>query len=53
LAVCQRQGLSVHLLPVWYDVDVVADLEHLRRDLALDPASAPRTWAFLQSWDAS
>jgi rSAM/selenodomain-associated transferase 1 len=53
LAVCRRLGLVVHRLPEWYDVDVVADLEYLRRDLACDPASAPHTWAFLQRWTAS
>ncbi len=48
LAKCRRLGLSVHALPEWYDVDVAADLARLRCDLARDPASAPRTWAFLQ-----
>jgi glycosyltransferase A (GT-A) superfamily protein (DUF2064 family) len=50
LAICRRLGLVVHPLPTWYDVDVGADLERLAADLARDPASAPRTWAFLQSW---
>jgi rSAM/selenodomain-associated transferase 1 len=50
LAICRRLGLVVHPLPTWYDVDVGADLERLASDLARDPASAPRTWAFLQSW---
>jgi rSAM/selenodomain-associated transferase 1 len=50
LASCRRLGLTVHQLPAWYDVDVEADLERLTGDLARDPASAPRTWAFLQSW---
>jgi rSAM/selenodomain-associated transferase 1 len=48
LAACQRLGLTVHQLPEWYDVDVEADLDRLRRDLAQDPAAAPRTWAFLR-----
>jgi rSAM/selenodomain-associated transferase 1 len=48
LAICRRLGLAVHQLPEWYDVDVAADLARLRRDLARDPASAPRTWSFLQ-----
>jgi rSAM/selenodomain-associated transferase 1 len=50
LAICRRLGLSVHHLPQWYDVDVGADLVRLRRDLARDPDSAPRTWAFLRRW---
>jgi rSAM/selenodomain-associated transferase 1 len=48
LAICRRLGLAVHQLPEWYDVDVAADLARLYRDLARDPASAPRTWSFLQ-----
>ncbi len=44
------QTVAVHQLPEWYDVDVGADLERLSRDLARDPASAPRTRAFLHSW---
>jgi rSAM/selenodomain-associated transferase 1 len=51
LAVCRRLGLVVHHLPEWYDVDVGADLDRLRCDLARDPALAPHTRAFLQSWD--
>ncbi len=48
LAICQRLGLAIRQLPKWYDVDVAADLERLRRDLARDPATAPHTWRFLQ-----
>ncbi len=48
LAVCNRLGLTVHKLPEWYDVDVAADLDRLRHDLAQDPESAPHTYAFLQ-----
>jgi rSAM/selenodomain-associated transferase 1 len=50
LAACRRLGLSVHQLPEWYDVDVAADLERLRHDLARNPASAPCTAAFLSRW---
>lgn len=50
LETCRRLGLSVHQLTEWYDVDVEADLERLRRDLARDPESAPRTSAFLARW---
>jgi rSAM/selenodomain-associated transferase 1 len=52
LAICRRLGLLVHYLPEWYDVDVSTDLVRLRRDLARDPGSAPRTEAFLQRWQA-
>ena len=48
LAACCRLGLTVQLLPQWYDVDVAADLERLRRDLIIDPSGAPQTWALLQ-----
>jgi rSAM/selenodomain-associated transferase 1 len=50
LAICRQQGLTVHLLPEWYDVDVAADLERLSHDLARDPSAAPCTWAFWQHW---
>jgi rSAM/selenodomain-associated transferase 1 len=33
-------GLSVALLPAWYDVDVAADLDRLRRELATLPTEA-------------
>jgi rSAM/selenodomain-associated transferase 1 len=49
LAACQSLGLSVHQLPEWYDIDVGADLERARRDLAKDPTAAPHTWRFLQT----
>lgn len=42
LANVRRLGLSVHLLPVWYDVDVADDL---RRILADGPDAAPETYA--------
>jgi len=51
LEVCRRLKLKVHSLPVWYDVDVEADLNRLRRDLAQKPASAPHTYAFLNQLD--
>jgi rSAM/selenodomain-associated transferase 1 len=52
LSICRRSGLAVHKLPEWYDVDVQADLDRLVRDLVGNPSSAPRTWAFLQRWQA-
>src|SRR5574342_76991 len=47
------RGLSVAVVPVWYDVDVAADLSRLRADLRAEPARAPRTAALLASWDGS
>ena len=53
LEVCRRLKLKVQRLPVWYDVDVEADLMRLRRDLKENPASAPHTRAFLKKLDNS
>jgi rSAM/selenodomain-associated transferase 1 len=47
IALCDSLGLTAHKLPEWYDVDVEADLDRLRHDLAQNPASAPRTYSFL------
>lgn len=46
-AAAALRGLHVETLPPWYDVDVAADLQRLRRDLELDPTAAPHTWHFL------
>ena len=51
LDICQRLQLTVHCLPEWYDVDVEADLQRLRLDLAQNPAAAPHTADFLKKWD--
>ncbi len=51
LDICRRLKLTVHCLPEWYDVDVAADLERLRLDLAQNPAAAPHTADFLKKWD--
>ncbi|HEU4383533.1 MAG TPA: DUF2064 domain-containing protein [Anaeromyxobacteraceae bacterium] len=48
----RARGLSVAAAPVWYDVDVAADLLRLGRDLGAEPARAPRTAALLASWDS-
>ncbi len=48
LATCHRLGLAVSQLPEWYDIDVAADLERLRRDLSHEPGLAPCTWDLLQ-----
>lgn len=47
VAKAEAAGLRTHILPAWYDVDVASDLERLVRDLTDNPASAPRTRAFL------
>lgn len=55
-AICNKAralGLSVAVAPVWYDVDVAADLSRLRADLRAEPARAPRTAALLASWEGS
>jgi len=50
----RERGLCVERLAEGYDVDVAADLERLRAELATtatreDPGFPERTWAFLQS----
>jgi len=48
LALAAAEGLKVALLPMWYDVDDVASLARLRRELArADADIAPATRAFL------
>lgn len=37
----ERAGLSVYMLPAWYDVDQPADLDRLRRQLAESGEHAP------------
>ena len=49
LALAQRQGISVALLPRWYDVDTARDLARLRADLVATPGlSARHTRDFLR-----
>jgi glycosyltransferase A (GT-A) superfamily protein (DUF2064 family) len=40
-------GLTVALLPPWYDVDVLADLRRLQTDLARGVVHAPATHALI------
>lgn len=44
LANARQHGLSVHVLPEWYDVDFGEDLRHL---LAEGPQAAPQTYAYV------
>jgi rSAM/selenodomain-associated transferase 1 len=48
MEICHSLGLTVHELPVWYDVDVEADLSRLLSDATRNPALAPCTLAFLR-----
>lgn len=53
MAAAEAAGRRVALLPTWYDVDTVQEVERLRAELAADPAAfAPRTRARLSrlSW---
>jgi uncharacterized protein len=48
LALAEQLGLQVALLPTWYDVDMVAELDRLRAELRDAPPHAARhTRAFL------
>jgi hypothetical protein len=48
LALAQQAGLSVHLLPTWYDIDDASTLSRLRRELQAAPLDvAPHTRRFL------
>ncbi|MFL5249119.1 MAG: hypothetical protein ACJ79V_14955, partial [Myxococcales bacterium] len=44
-------GLSIGFTEQFYDVDVAADLRRLAADLRYQPERAPRTAAFLASWE--
>jgi rSAM/selenodomain-associated transferase 1 len=48
IAKLEQFGMKTVLTNPWYDVDSHADLERLRRQLADDPASAPRTAEYLR-----
>ncbi|MFN8499643.1 MAG: TIGR04282 family arsenosugar biosynthesis glycosyltransferase [Anaerolineae bacterium] len=48
IAAAEAAGRRVALLPTWYDVDTVQEVERLRAELAAHPAAfAPRTRAML------
>jgi len=44
----RARGLSVHLLPQWFDVDTEADLRRLHADMKTSTHSPRRTYAFVQ-----
>lgn len=49
LAKAAAAGLTVHLLPPWFDVDTGKDLERLRNTLGENGTRARHTQAFLQT----
>jgi rSAM/selenodomain-associated transferase 1 len=54
LALAEATGLTVALLPTWYDVDTIADLYHLNREIAgmnaNTNAPATRRWLAETDW---
>ncbi len=44
-------GLSTHSVAMWQDVDEIQDLREVHLRLAEDPAAAPATARWLESWD--
>lgn len=44
----RARGLSVHVLPHWFDVDTEADLRRLHADMTAGTHNPPRTYAFVQ-----
>lgn len=47
----EQSGLRTAKLPVWYDLDTVADLRRLRNDIKRGAAYAPSTFAVLSEID--
>jgi glycosyltransferase A (GT-A) superfamily protein (DUF2064 family) len=43
----EQFGMKTVLIDPWFDIDSHEDLERLRRQLATDPAAAPRTAEWL------
>jgi glycosyltransferase A (GT-A) superfamily protein (DUF2064 family) len=53
LALAEATGLSVALLPTWYDVDTITDLRQLDREIAANRngiAPATRSWLAQADW---
>ncbi len=44
----RAQGLSVHVLPRWFDVDTGADLQRLHADMTAGTHNPQRTYAFVR-----
>lgn len=57
LALAEANGLTVATLPTWYDVDTIADLHKLDREMAWmqanGSAKATRQWLALTDWRSS
>jgi len=51
LARAAEHGLGVALTKAWYDVDEASDLARLAAELRRTPARAPRTAAWLSTWN--
>ena len=53
LALAERTGVSVALLPAWYDVDTVADLRELRAEVSAQSdgdSEHTRRWLRDKAW---
>jgi len=51
LAVAEREGLTTKLLPLWYDVDAISDLQRLQTKLDSAPQQvAQHTRRFLEKF---
>jgi glycosyltransferase A (GT-A) superfamily protein (DUF2064 family) len=50
LILAREEGLSTELLPMWYDIDTVDSLHHLRQDLQRTSNSATFTRRWLSRW---
>lgn len=50
LGQARGHGLTCHLTPTWFDVDIAGDLARLAETLGRDPAAAPHTAALLRLW---
>jgi rSAM/selenodomain-associated transferase 1 len=55
LELAKALGVTVSLLPIWYDVDNISDLSHLDREIscqtAKETASATRHWLEHTDWN--
>lgn len=53
LALAEATGLTVSLLPTWYDVDTITELHQLDQEIAANPngvAAATRLWLARTAW---